>query len=89
LTGVTGVRAKLSQTIASDVRRARRLTDQPVCVGFGISTPDHVRTVAKVADGVIVGSAIVREIEKNAGRKDLVQNVATYVKTLASALRKI
>jgi tryptophan synthase alpha chain len=89
LTGVTGVRAELSQTIGSDVKRAKRLTKQPVCVGFGISTPDHVRTVGRVADGVIVGSAIVREIERNRGKKDLVRNVSAYVKTLVSALRKI
>jgi tryptophan synthase alpha chain len=89
LTGVTGVRAKLSDSIGADVKRAKRLTSGPICVGFGISTPDHVRSVGKVADGVIVGSAIVREVEKNAGKKDLVKNVAGYVTTLASALRKI
>ena len=89
LTGVTGVRTELSQTIGSDVKRARRLTDKPVCVGFGISTPEHVRSVGKVADGVIVGSAIVKEIQKNAGKKDIVKNVSNYVRTLVSALRKI
>ncbi len=87
LTGVTGVRAQLSQSIASDVKRAKRLTNKPVCVGFGISTADHVRTVGKVADGVIVGSAIVNEIAKNAGKKDLVKNVARYVSGLVKALR--
>jgi tryptophan synthase alpha chain len=85
LTGVTGVRAKLSDTIGADVKRAKRFTDQPVCVGFGISTPDHVKSVAKVADGVIVGSAIVKTVEKNGTN---VKKTADYVKTLVSALRK-
>jgi tryptophan synthase alpha chain len=88
LTGVTGARVELSRSIAGDIKRAKRLTDKPVCVGFGISNADQVRTVGKIADGVIVGSAIVKEIEKNRGKKDLVKNVANYVKTLVSALRK-
>ncbi len=88
LTGVTGARAKLSDSIASDIRRAKKLTDKPVCVGFGISTADHVRSVGRLADGVIVGSAIVKEIEKNAGKKELVGNVSAFVKTLVSALRR-
>jgi tryptophan synthase alpha chain len=89
LTGVTGVRTQLSKTIGFDIKRARKLTDKPVCVGFGISTPDHVREVGAIADGVIVGSAIVREINNNAGQPDLVKNVSSFVQSLASALRKI
>ena len=88
LTGVTGARAELSKTITKDITRAKRLTDKPVCVGFGISNADQVRSAGKAADGVIVGSAIVKEIEKNKGQKDLVKNVANYVKTLVRALRK-
>jgi tryptophan synthase alpha chain len=89
LTGVTGARVELSKSIAGDIKRAKKLTDKPVCVGFGIATADHVRSVGKLADGVIVGSAIVKEIEKNSSKKDLVKNVAGFVKTLVSALRRI
>lgn len=88
LTGVTGARTQLSDSIATDIKRAKRITDKPVCVGFGISTPDHVREVGKHADGVIVGSAIIKEIEKNIGNKNLAANVAHYVGGLVNALRK-
>lgn len=88
LTGVTGARSELSKSISSDIKRAKRLTDKPVCVGFGISTADHVREVGKFADGVIVGSAIVKEIEKHIGKKDLVAHVARYVGGLVNALGK-
>jgi tryptophan synthase alpha chain len=64
LTGVTGVRTALAADIGSLVDRLRRHTPLPVCVGFGVSTPDHARQVAEVADGVIVGSAVVALIER-------------------------
>lgn len=89
LTGVTGARIGLSQTIASDLKRAKRLTDKPVCVGFGISTAGHVRQAGKFADGVIVGSAIIKEIEKKLGQKDLIAHVARYVHGLVNALKKV
>ena len=65
LTGVTGVRASVSSDVVALVARLRRHTALPVCVGFGVSTPDHARQVASVADGVIVGSAIVALIERD------------------------
>ncbi|MDR7522445.1 MAG: tryptophan synthase subunit alpha [Armatimonadota bacterium] len=64
LTGVTGVRSDLADDVGTLVARLRRYTPLPVCVGFGVSTPDHARQVAAVADGVIVGSAIVSVIER-------------------------
>ncbi|MGQ0570502.1 MAG: tryptophan synthase subunit alpha [Armatimonadota bacterium] len=64
LTGVTGVRSDLSADVGGLVERLRRHTPLPVCVGFGVSTPAHARQVAAVADGVIVGSAIVAIIER-------------------------
>jgi tryptophan synthase alpha chain len=64
LTGVTGVRTSLTGDVGDLVGRLRRHTGLPVCVGFGVSTPDHARQVASVADGVIVGSAIVAIIER-------------------------
>lgn len=64
LLGVTGVRADLAADAGDLVRRLRRHTALPLCVGFGISTPEHARQVAAVADGVIVGSAVVALIER-------------------------
>lgn len=87
LTGVTGARKVLPETIVKQVKQVKRLTSKPVCVGFGISRPEHVRAVSRVADGVIVGSAIVREIEKNAGRKDIVPRVSKFVKRLVKVLK--
>lgn len=65
-TGVTGAREKLAQGLAAFVARVRAVASQPLCVGFGISTPDQAREVARVADGVIVGSRIV-ELMSGAG----------------------
>jgi tryptophan synthase alpha chain len=73
LKGVTGARAKLPAETAAFVRRVRRLSGRPLCVGFGISTPEQAREVARVADGVIVGSALLqragrpREVERFVG----------------------
>ena len=89
LTGVTGARTELSQSIVKDIKRVRRWTEKPICVGFGISTKDHVREVGMHADGVIVGSAIIKEIEKNLGSQDLVRNTAHFVQGLVHALRKV
>jgi tryptophan synthase alpha chain len=63
--GVTGTRAALPQGIPELVQRVRVLTTVPVCVGFGISTPEQARTIGSQADGVIVGSACVRTIGEN------------------------
>lgn len=62
LTGTTGVREGLADGLEEFVKRTRTVTDKPVCVGFGISTPDNARRVGEYADGVIVGSALVAKI---------------------------
>ncbi len=87
LTGVTGARQELPASLTQQVRLAKRMTRKPVCVGFGVSTPAQVRQVAKVADGVIVGSAIVNAIAGNKGKKQLVPNVARFVRELSKNLR--
>lgn len=61
--GITGERDKLPTGLRDMVGRLRGMTDRPLCVGFGVSRPDHVRDVAEVADGVIVGTALVRKLE--------------------------
>lgn len=83
LTGVTGERKDLPKTFVEHVKRIKKQTTSPVCVGFGVSTAEQVISVAKVADGVIVGSAIVKEILKHSGKKDLVSHVAKFVSHLS------
>ncbi|MBE0477084.1 MAG: tryptophan synthase subunit alpha [Coriobacteriia bacterium] len=78
--GVTGERSELSEELAGYVRRVKAATDLPVAVGFGVGTPDQACAVARVADGVVVGSAIVRLQEDAAA-------VAAFVGSLAEAVR--
>ena len=65
VTGVTGARAMLSDEVAPMITELRKHTDKPISVGFGVSTPEQATQVAQIADGVIVGSAIVNVIEEN------------------------
>jgi len=66
LTGVTGTRDVLPDELESFVNRVRARTRKPLCVGFGVTTPEQVRRIAKVADGVIVGSRIIQLMEEDA-----------------------
>ncbi len=84
LTGVTGMRTRLSATIAPMVNKIKRYTDLPLAVGFGVSSPKHVRGVLSVADGVVVGSAIVSLIEN--GGPGLLKRVQTFVRNLKNPL---
>ncbi|HBR13930.1 MAG TPA: tryptophan synthase subunit alpha [Candidatus Omnitrophica bacterium] len=86
LTGVTGARNQLSPSITRQVEAARKLTDKPICVGFGVSSAEQVSSVSKSADGVIVGSAIINAIVRNTGKRDLVKNVSRFVARLACAV---
>ena len=83
LTGVTGVRATLSDEITPMITELREHTDKPVGVGFGVSTPEHARQVSEIADGVIVGSAIVNVVEDNMHNK---AQILKSVKQFASEL---
>jgi tryptophan synthase alpha chain len=82
LTGVTGARDKLPQELEGFVARVREKTERPLCVGFGVSTPEQARRIAKVADGVIVGSRIIQLIKEDNSLKDL----CSFVKSLRDAL---
>jgi len=88
LTGITGARAKLPAELISRVRIIKKHTNKPVCVGFGVSTPGQVREICKAADGVIVGSAMVKLIERHSGRKDLLDAAGRYVKKLGEATHR-
>jgi len=70
LTGVTGARKKLPANIKADVTTLKRYTNKPVCVGFGISMANQVKGINKFADGVIIGSAIIKKIEANLCNKN-------------------
>ncbi|MGH7323188.1 MAG: tryptophan synthase subunit alpha [Candidatus Rokuibacteriota bacterium] len=87
LTGVTGERAELPPDVEAQMRAIRLVTTRPVCVGFGIGRPDQVAAVGRLADGVIVGSAIVRHIEERAGSPTLVSDVGEFIATLKAPLR--
>jgi tryptophan synthase alpha chain len=82
LTGVTGTRDKLPEELETFVASVRKETEKPLCVGFGVSTPDQARRVAKVADGVIVGSRIIQLLDEDESLK----NACSFVKSLREAL---
>ena len=85
--GVTGARQILPGDILRHVQAVKRASQTPVCVGFGISTAEQVRALSRVADGVIVGSAIIKEIEKQTGKSTLVRQVSRMVQGLTSPLK--
>lgn len=85
-TGVTGERSTVSEAVTPLVSAMRKVTDLPLAVGFGISTADQVRTVGAVADGVIVGTAIVRVVEENAASPDLPAKLEALARDLSSGL---
>jgi tryptophan synthase alpha chain len=82
VSGVTGAQKVLPADMAYHVRKINRLTKTPVCVGFGVSTPAQVKHIQSVADGVIVGSAIIRKIKECDGNLSLVDKVGEFVTTL-------
>jgi tryptophan synthase alpha chain len=86
LSGVTGARNELADGIAERVALAKACGDLPVCVGFGISTPEQARQVGEHADGVVVGSAIVDRIEAASSTSEAVDSVARFVAELKAAL---
>ena len=87
LTGITGERASLPPDLTGLLHTLRGVTSKPVCVGFGISTPEQSAMVGAHADGVIVGSAIVRLIERHAGSAELVPEVGRFIAALKAPLR--
>jgi tryptophan synthase alpha chain len=82
---VTGTRSSLDTSLSSYIEQIRKFTDLPVGIGFGISSPEHVREVAEYTDAVIVGSAIIKIIEKNSASPDLISTVGDFVHKLKCA----
>jgi tryptophan synthase alpha chain len=92
LTGITGVKTAVAETVAVEVERLKRQTDLPIAVGFGIREPDQAAAIGRVADAVVVGSALVELVAKNldvAGRPlpGLIEAVHGKVAALARPLR--
>jgi tryptophan synthase alpha chain len=81
--GVTGVRNELASDLPETVARLRAVTSLPICVGFGIAGPEQAAAVARLADGVVVGSAIVRQ----AGQS--VEHAVTFTRSLRAALDSV
>ncbi len=87
ITGVTGTAAPKISNIKSEVEKIRKITKLPLAVGFGISNPKQASEIARLADGVIIGSAIVRLIDENKENNDLIKIVSNYVREIKDALR--
>jgi tryptophan synthase alpha chain len=88
LTGITGERRELPRDLDAQIRTLRLVTTKPVCVGFGVSTSEQAAAVGKLADGVIVGSALVRLIERHAGTPELIDQFGTFIESLKAPLRR-
>jgi tryptophan synthase alpha chain len=82
ITGVTGTRSSLPQNLEPFVARVRKVAQQPLCVGFGISTPEQAKQAAQKADGVIIGSRIIQLMESDTS----LQATGTFIKELRVAL---
>jgi tryptophan synthase alpha chain len=87
LTGVTGARKEIAAGLEEAVSKIRKVSDIPVCVGFGISTPDQVAEIGRFADGAVVGSALVDLIDAAETPGPAVTSVAEFVAKLKQALR--
>lgn len=81
LTGTTGARQSLPLNLESFVQRVRRLTVKPLCVGFGIFTPEQAQEVTKLADGVISGSRIIQLME------DDITKISGFIKRIKAAMK--
>ena len=86
MTGVTGSTLSEGQYIEKDIRRIKKYTDLPIAIGFGISTPEQAQAMGKFADGVVVGSAIVRLIEENRNSPQLLKKVGEFIAQLRRVL---
>jgi len=82
VTGITGARNKLPDGLEAFVNRVRNITGKPLCVGFGISTPDQASRVGDIADGIIIGSKIIQLMEED----DSLEKVAEFVRELRQVL---
>lgn len=89
VTGITGERTQLPPELLDNVSWLREQTPLPICIGFGVSTPEHVKLLAPVVDGLIVGSAIVRHLAAGTDkpRSAVLHDIGDYVTSLLAALK--
>lgn len=86
VTGTTGMRQALPAGLPEGVRQLRLLTTKPICVGFGISTPDQAAAVGRVADGVIIGSALIRAIGPSGSRASVLGRARVFTGRMRRAI---
>jgi tryptophan synthase alpha chain len=89
LTGITGAELRNVADVGKNVEKIRKVTHVPVAVGFGVATPDDAAKVAAIADGVIVGSAIVKQIAAHQQKPAMVKQVAEFVRSLKTAMNTV
>ena len=87
-TGVTGARDQLPPDLPDLIQRIRAHTTLPIAVGFGVSTPAHVRQIAQIAEGAVVGSQLVQQLHAHADSPDWEQALGDYVRGLKAATRR-
>ena len=87
VTGTTGTRGKLYSEVKSYLMRIKSNLKKPYVVGFGVSTPEDVKKISEISNGVVVGSAIIKFIEKFKNNKELPEKVKNYIKKLKSPLK--
>ena len=87
--GVTGMQAKVSDSIGDMTRKIRAHTPLPIAIGFGISNPEQAKTVAQHAEAIVVGSAVVNQIAEHGKSPELVKRVSDFVKSLSAAVKSI
>lgn len=89
ITGVTGTAAPKLGGIKADLKKIRKISSLPVAVGFGISQPEQARQIGRLADGIVVGSALVKLIAENGGRAELLKSVSDYAGRMKKAIKYI
>jgi len=87
ITGITGTAAPKIGNIKTEVEKIHKITNLPIAVGFGISQPSQAREIGRFADGVVIGSAVVRLIDENKNKRNLLAIVSGYIKNIKKELR--
>ena len=80
VTGVTGARKMLDKNLKSFIKNIKERTKKPICVGFGISQPSHVNELKNITDGIVIGSAIIKQIERNLKKKSsIIKEITNFM----------